>query len=160
MPRHAPERRFFFAAVALIGGLCFAAPASAARTVASLQQELASVGDGAMSALVNIQPITETFTRGERRKRASVGSGFLIDTAGHIVTNHHVAGRAKQLMVTLSNKERVEAELVGEDPSTDLAVIKIDAALVRGDGALAYVVRDDIPVMLVDEAVPLDQLEG
>jgi uncharacterized protein YbaR (Trm112 family) len=37
---------------------------------------------------------------------------------------------------------------------------KIDGALVRADGALAYVVRDDIPVMLVDEAVPLDQLAG
>ena len=129
MLRYASLRRLLIPALSLI---CVAVspPAFGARTVANLQQELASVGDGAMTALVNIQPITETFTRGERRKRSSVGSGFLINKDGYIVTNHHVAGRAKQLMVTLSNKERVEAELIGEDPSTDLAVIRIDPELV------------------------------
>jgi serine protease Do len=90
-----------------------------------LQQAIIDVQEQALSALVNIQPITETFTRGERRKQASVGSGFLIDLDGHIVTNYHVAGQARHLMVTLSNKERIEAELVGEDPLTDLAVIRI-----------------------------------
>ena len=98
-----------------------AAPALAA----DLQTSVIDVQEKALSALVNIQPVTESFTRGERRKQASIGSGFLVDEAGHIVTNYHVAGRAKQLMVTLSNKERVEAELVGEDPLTDLAVIRI-----------------------------------
>jgi serine protease Do len=89
------------------------------------------VQNQALSALVNIQPITETYRRGERRKQSSVGSGFLVDDQGHIVTNYHVAGRARQLLVTLSNKERVEAELVGEDPLTDLAVIKIPAETVQ-----------------------------
>jgi serine protease Do len=98
---------------------------------ADLQQTLFEVQEGALSALVNIQPITETYSRGERRKRASIGSGFLIDRQGHIVTNFHVAGKAKKLMVTLFNKERIEAELVGEDPQTDLAVIRIDPALVK-----------------------------
>jgi serine protease Do len=130
----APLGRLFVAAAALSFLLAAPPDATAAGTVATLQRELAKVGDGAMSALVNIQPITETFTRGERRKRASVGSGFLISKEGYIVTNHHVAGRAKQLMVTLSNKERVEAELIGEDPSTDLAVIRIDPALVSEYG--------------------------
>lgn len=99
-----------------------------------LQTSILQAQDQALSALVNIQPITESFTRGEARKQASVGSGFLIDDQGHIVTNYHVAGRAKQLMVTLSNKERVEAELVGEDPLTDLAVIKIPVETVKEFG--------------------------
>ena len=110
--------------------LLFAAPASAG----DLQSTVVDVQEQALSALVNIQPITESFTRGERRKQASVGSGFLVDEAGHIVTNYHVAGRAKQLMVTLSNKERVEAELVGGDPLTDLAVIRIPAETVAEYG--------------------------
>ncbi len=92
---------------------------------AGLQDTILSIEDEVLSALVNIQPITETFTRGEKRKRASVGSGFLIDQEGHIVTNYHVAGKARQLMVTLSNKERIRAELVGGDAQTDLALIKI-----------------------------------
>ncbi len=99
-----------------------------------LQTSILQAQDQALSALVNIQPITESFTRGEARKQASVGSGFLIDDQGHIVTNYHVAGRAKQLMVTLSNKERVEAELVGEDPLTDLAIIKIPTETVEEFG--------------------------
>ena len=97
---------------------------------ADLQSSLLRVQRDAQTALVNIQPVTETFSRGEKRKRSSVGSGFLVDLDGHIVTNYHVAGRAKRVMVTLFNKERVEAEIVGEDPSTDLAVIKIPKDLV------------------------------
>jgi serine protease Do len=134
MPSPAPLRRLPIAALILLSAALWAPPSATAAPVVDLQKQLAAAGDGAMSALVNIQPITETFNRGEVRKRASIGSGFLIDTDGHIVTNHHVAGRAKQLMVTLSNKERVEAELIGEDPSTDLAVIRIDPALVEQYG--------------------------
>jgi len=101
---------------------------------ADLQAAILKVQRDAQTALVNIQPVTETFSRGEKRKRSSVGSGFLVDVEGHIVTNYHVAGRAKRVMVTLFNKERVEAELVGEDPSTDLAVIKIPKELVAEYG--------------------------
>jgi serine protease Do len=102
----------------------------AAPTSAGLQDTILNIEGEVLSALVNIQPVTETFTRGEKRKRASVGSGFLIDKEGHIVTNYHVAGKAQQLMVTLSNKERVSAELVGGDAQTDLAVIKIPQEMV------------------------------
>ncbi len=101
---------------------------------ADLQSALLKVQRDAQTALVNIQPVTETFNRGEKRKRSSVGSGFLVDLEGNIVTNYHVAGRAKRVMVTLFNKERVEAELVGEDPSTDLAVIRIPKELVERYG--------------------------
>jgi len=99
-----------------------------------LQTSIQKVQARVLPALVNIQPITESYTRGERRKHASVGSGFLIDYDGHIVTNYHVAGKASQLMVTLSNKERIEAELVGGDPLTDLAVIRIPRETVSSYG--------------------------
>ncbi len=135
-PSASPGRLPLLALLLLCAAVAFPPDASAARGAGNLQQELAAIGEGAMSALVNIQPITETFTRGERQKRASVGSGFLINKDGYIVTNHHVAGRAKQLMVTLSNKERVEAELIGEDPSTDLAVIRIEPELVEEYGLI------------------------
>jgi serine protease Do len=55
-----------------------------------------------------------------------VGSGFIYDDAGHVVTNYHVAGKAKRLIITLSNRERVPGVLVGEDPLTDIAVLKLD----------------------------------
>jgi putative serine protease PepD len=55
------------------------------------------------------------------------GSGAVIDTKGHILTNHHVAANAQKLEVTLADESKWPAKLVGEDPDNDLAVIKIDA---------------------------------
>jgi Do/DeqQ family serine protease len=58
--------------------------------------------------------------------REGTGSGFIIDEDGYILTNNHVIKDARELTVTLSNGETLEAELVGADPLTDIAVIKID----------------------------------
>ncbi|MEO1513108.1 MAG: trypsin-like peptidase domain-containing protein, partial [Planctomycetota bacterium] len=58
---------------------------------------------------------------GQRLQRAQ-GSGFFIDDKGHIVTNHHVVNDADEISVTLATGEELQAELVGSDQSTDLAV--------------------------------------
>jgi putative serine protease PepD len=55
------------------------------------------------------------------------GSGSIINTKGHILTNHHVVANAQKLEVTLANESRYPAKLIGSDPDSDLAVIKIDA---------------------------------
>jgi len=55
------------------------------------------------------------------------GSGSIIDTRGHILTNHHVVANAQKLEVTLADGSKWPAKLVGSDPDSDLAVIKIDA---------------------------------
>ena len=55
------------------------------------------------------------------------GSGSIIDTKGHILTNHHVVADAQKLEVTLAGGSKWPAKLVGSDPDSDLAVIKIDA---------------------------------
>jgi S1-C subfamily serine protease len=55
------------------------------------------------------------------------GSGSVLDTAGHILTNYHVVEGARQVQVTLFNEENYDAELVGADPVNDVAVLKIDA---------------------------------
>ena len=55
------------------------------------------------------------------------GSGFVIDKEGHILTNYHVVANARQVEVTMSNKKKYKAEVIGLDRSHDLAVIKIDA---------------------------------
>jgi serine protease Do len=57
-----------------------------------------------------------------------VGSGFVIDTQGHIVTNNHVVDGADQIQVTFWDDTSVPATLVGRDPDSDLAVIKVDVA--------------------------------
>jgi S1-C subfamily serine protease len=55
------------------------------------------------------------------------GSGSIIDTKGHILTNHHVVADAQKLEVTLADGSKWSAKLVGSDPDNDLAVIKIEA---------------------------------
>ncbi|WP_154222701.1 S1C family serine protease [Marinicella rhabdoformis] len=59
--------------------------------------------------------------------RNFVGSGVIVSPDGHIVTNHHVTAGASKIYVTLWNNELFEAQMVGSDKETDLAVIKIDA---------------------------------
>lgn len=58
---------------------------------------------------------------------AGTGSGFLIDRAGHILTNHHVISQADALQVTLFDGTTLPARLVGVDPNNDVAVVQIDA---------------------------------
>ena len=55
------------------------------------------------------------------------GSGAVLDTKGHILTNHHVVANAQKLEVALADGSRWPAKLIGSDPDNDLAVIKIDA---------------------------------
>ncbi len=59
-------------------------------------------------------------------KNRGVGSGFILDSQGHIVTNEHVIASAEKIEVTLSNGSKYIAEVVGTDPKTDIALIKID----------------------------------
>jgi S1-C subfamily serine protease len=55
------------------------------------------------------------------------GSGFVLDKEGHIITNHHVVVNSQRIIVTFSNQTKVEAQVVGSDPHSDLAVIKVNA---------------------------------
>ena len=61
------------------------------------------------------------------RKQRSLGSGFIIDREGYIVTNNHVVENADQITVKLADEKEYDAQLVGRDPKTDLALIKISA---------------------------------
>ncbi len=62
-----------------------------------------------------------------QRERRSLGSGVIVDTRGYILTNNHVIERGDDIEVRLSDKRKFKATVVGKDPKTDLAVIKVDA---------------------------------
>jgi serine protease DegS len=64
--------------------------------------------------------------RYRQRIERSLGSGVIVDTAGHIVTNHHVIANADSVRVQLADGRVADARVVGRDPDTDLAVLKID----------------------------------
>jgi len=62
----------------------------------------------------------------ERRVQRGQGSGFIISPDGYILTNNHVVGQADKIVVTLDDGREFEAKLIGADPKSDVAVIKID----------------------------------
>ena len=64
---------------------------------------------------------------GGTQEQQAIGSGFVIDKAGHIVTNYHVVEGATAVQVSFSNNESMKAKIVGKDPATDIAVLKVDA---------------------------------
>ena len=66
------------------------------------------------------------FGQDEDRKQAEGGTGFVISEDGYIVTNYHVVENADKIEVRLTNNETAKAKLVGKDPATDLALLKID----------------------------------
>jgi S1-C subfamily serine protease len=64
----------------------------------------------------------------QQERRRGIGSGFVIDKSGHVVTNFHVIEGANEIEVSFSNDEKMDAEVIGRDPSTDIAVLKVDAS--------------------------------
>ena len=71
---------------------------------------------------------SSSFSATARIREQDQGSGVIVDAAGYIVTNYHVVDRAADVNVELSDGSKHRAQVVGIDPATDLAVLKIDAA--------------------------------
>jgi serine protease Do len=80
----------------------------------------------------------QMFERQNRQPTRGLGSGFIVDPAGYIVTNNHVIDGARDIKVTLNDGKEHTAKVVGRDAKTDLALLKIDAG-----GQLPYVAFGD-----------------
>jgi len=76
-------------------------------------------------ALVFVKPIREEFSTGEKRQQEVFGSGVIISDDGYVVTNNHVVEKAIQINCVLFDKEQYPAEIIGLDPETDLALLKM-----------------------------------
>jgi serine protease Do len=85
-------------------------------------------------ALVRIYVVMEEGSDGRMRKMQGSGSGTIISPEGHVLTNHHVAGRGTRFVCTLSTREEVDATLIGTDALADLAIIKLDLSTRRLKG--------------------------
>jgi len=113
----------------LLSAMLAAAQATAAEQEAPLPHS-----DPAVSrAIARVYPslvqilVLSTYSEGGREKKAgATGSGVIISREGHVITNHHVVGRATAIRVVLPTREELEATLVGTDPLSDIAVIKLD----------------------------------
>jgi serine protease Do len=76
-------------------------------------------------SLVRIHVVMIDHVAGREIKREASGSGTIISADGYVLTNHHVAGRTRSISCTLATREEIPADLVGTDPLSDLAVLKL-----------------------------------
>lgn len=94
----------------------------------SLEEQVEAIYDEAGPAVVHITSRIYTYDFFMRAiPQEGTGSGFVYDGDGHIVTNYHVVAEATAVLVTLAGGEAYAAKVVGMDPSTDLAVVRIEA---------------------------------
>jgi S1-C subfamily serine protease len=85
---------------------------------------------------------TDTF---QQVPQQALGSGFVIDKSGHVVTNYHVIEGAEQVEVSFSNQDTLRATVVGSDPSTDIAVLRVQSSA-RGLAPLQFGNSDSVRV--------------
>jgi S1-C subfamily serine protease len=120
-------------AVALLGGgLDGSTTTVVTETVAPTRTLAAPTAVGAMSvneiyerAASGVVQINSQSGNVSGADQQALGSGFVVDKNGHIVTNYHVVQGANAIRVGFSNRDTVEAKLVGSDPSTDIAVLRV-----------------------------------
>lgn len=92
--------------------------------------------DRVFPALVHIEATAVRYAEGREIKGRSGGSGALISDLGFVVTNHHVVEEGSNFVCTLADKRSVPAELVGADPLSDLAVLRLDLTALEPGSAL------------------------
>ena len=91
------------------------------------QEEISEKDEDKEDQSSTTNPLLDMFRRGQRRPTRGVGSGFIVNPKGYILTNNHVIEDANRITVGLQSGEKYRGTVVGVDPETDVAVIKIEA---------------------------------
>jgi serine protease Do len=109
--------------------LCAIAGSARAQTTdrAAIERAIAAV----YPSLVRISVVVVESRDGREINLEASGSGTIVSADGYVVTNHHVAGRARRIICTLASREEVPADLVGTDPLSDITVLKLRPATPR-----------------------------
>ncbi|HSN04470.1 MAG TPA: Do family serine endopeptidase [Nitrospira sp.] len=100
------------------------------RMLEEIQTVITDLAEHAKPSVVNLFPIPgggRPRDSGADRSPNTSGSGLIVDSEGYIVTNNHVVGDATEVEVRLSDKTKLIAQVIGKDPDTDLAVLKVTA---------------------------------
>ena len=111
--------------------------ASAAPTLYS-QDTTTSIYNNASPAVVEINVTQTVNTVFGNSTQAALGSGFLIDNLGDILTNNHVVDGTATVQVTLANGNTIDGKVLGTDPVDDLAIVRVDPAAVAGIKPLTF----------------------
>ena len=102
-----------------------AAPLSAQNGAATDRDAVNRAIAAVYPSLVRISVVALQWSAGREVKGEASGSGTIVSADGYVVTNHHVAGRVDRITCTLPNDEEIAADLVGTDPLSDIAVLRL-----------------------------------
>ncbi len=107
----------------------------------NLRELISLARDAVFPSLVNIKVMTSMFRKGRELKGQAVGSGTIISKDGLVLTNYHVVRNGRKFIITLADQTEVAAELVGEDPLTDLALLRLNPAEIKAANVTLSVAR-------------------
>jgi serine protease Do len=91
-----------------------------------LREAIDTAYEEVFPTIVRIHVVATAPGRGRILKFQASGSGAIISSDGHVITNHHVAGKATRIVCRLADRQEISAELIGTDPMTDIAVLKLN----------------------------------
>ncbi len=104
-------------------------------------------------ALVRVEVVAEEANGGRMEKQRGSGSGTIISREGHVMTNHHVAGKATRLICRLADGREIPARLIGTDALADIAIIQLDLTALRDGERLPVAAFGDSDTVRVGDAV-------
>jgi len=117
---------------ALVLALALACPSLARAEAGALQEVSRERIEAAIArvrpALVQLAVVTQQYADGRAVRYPSAGSGVIVSREGHVLTNYHVAGKSVRIRATLATGEELPAEVVAQDPLTDLSVLRLRSA--------------------------------
>ena len=120
----------FVLAISILAVACGGESEVQSVSVEVLENRVTEIFRNASPAVVHVTSII--LDEDERMQplppQAATGTGFIVDKEGHIITNNHVIAGATEVRVTWANGHTADARVVGADPSSDLAVLKINNA--------------------------------
>ncbi len=147
------NRMVLISALAVLVGIAGCFGPRSAKASRKADKGLALAMERVYPALIRLNVVVEDASGGRMNKYQSAGSGAIITEEGHIVTNHHVAGKASRILCRMPDGEEIEADLIGTDALADIAIVKLKLEKRKSNEPLPVATFGDSETLKVGDVV-------